>query len=189
VSLASFTKHLEEKDWEGESNPSDKSNKRTQMILSQVSKKLSWFWILEWIECFDCVFGVFAFALAMNVKFRKLGWLEWRWLAVFIAPTTILAVVVDGTPDSPVVHQTWHGSLSSVCHVSCPLGFGAVDRWSLLSFCCTRHVWCVLTSLLWLLTFALCAFYCSRSRPLAHLTVASLAHWTYLVHTGQSSEL
>ena len=37
-----------------------------------------------------------AIALVLNVKFRKLGWLEWRWLGVFIAPTTILAVVVDG---------------------------------------------------------------------------------------------
>jgi hypothetical protein len=35
----------------------------------------------------------------MNVKFRKLGWLEWRWLGVFIAPTTILAVAGDGAPD------------------------------------------------------------------------------------------
>jgi hypothetical protein len=27
-------------------------------------------------------------------------------VGVFIAPTTILAVVVDGTPDSPVVHRS-----------------------------------------------------------------------------------
>jgi hypothetical protein len=27
---------------------------------------------------------------------------------VFIAPTTILAIAVDGTPDSLVVHRTWH---------------------------------------------------------------------------------
>jgi hypothetical protein len=47
---------------------------------------------------------------------------------VFIAPTTILDVAVDGTPDSPVVHRTWHCSQSGVCHVSRPLGFGAVDR-------------------------------------------------------------
>jgi hypothetical protein len=47
---------------------------------------------------------------------------------VFIAPTTILAVAVDGTPDSPVVHRTWHCSLSGACHVNCSLGFGAVDR-------------------------------------------------------------
>jgi hypothetical protein len=50
--------------------------------------------------------GVNAFALVLNVEFRKLGWLERRWLGVFIGPTTILAVAVDGTPDSPVVHRT-----------------------------------------------------------------------------------
>jgi hypothetical protein len=50
---------------------------------------------------------------------------RWR---VFIAPTTILAIVVDGTPDSLVVHRTWHCSVSGVCHVSCPLGFGVVDH-------------------------------------------------------------
>jgi hypothetical protein len=43
--------------------------------------------------------GVKYFSLAMNVEFRKLGCLEWRWLGVFIAPTSILAVVVDGAPD------------------------------------------------------------------------------------------
>jgi hypothetical protein len=40
--------------------------------------------------------GVNAFALVLNVEFRKLGWLEWWWLGVFIAPTTIPAVAVDG---------------------------------------------------------------------------------------------
>jgi hypothetical protein len=64
----------------------------------------------------------------MNVKFKKLGWIEWRWLGVFIAPTTILVVAVDGTPDSPVVHRTGHCSMSGACHVSAPLGFGEVDR-------------------------------------------------------------
>jgi hypothetical protein len=73
-----------------------------------------------------CLWSI-AFALVLNVKFRKLGWLEWRWLGVFIAPTTILVVVVDGAPDSPVVHRTGHYSLSGVCHVSASLGFGAVD--------------------------------------------------------------
>jgi hypothetical protein len=72
--------------------------------------------------------GVKSFALAMNVEFRKLGWLEWSWVGVFIAPTTILAVVVDGAPDSPVVHRIGHCSMSNACHVSGPLGFGAVDR-------------------------------------------------------------
>jgi hypothetical protein len=47
---------------------------------------------------------------------------------IFIAPTTILAVVGNGAPDSPVVHRTRHCLVSSVCHVSDPLGFGLVDR-------------------------------------------------------------
>jgi hypothetical protein len=66
---------------------------------------------------------VFAFALAMNVKFRKLGWLEWRWLGVFIAPTTILAVAVDGAPDSPVRATSAHrwGSERLTFEVFCPL--------------------------------------------------------------------
>jgi hypothetical protein len=49
-------------------------------------------------------------------------------VGVFIAPTNILVVVVDGTPDSPVVHRTWHCSVSGACHVSCPLGLGAIDH-------------------------------------------------------------
>jgi hypothetical protein len=39
---------------------------------------------------------VYAFALVLNVEFRKLAWPEWWWLGVFIASTTIPAVVVDG---------------------------------------------------------------------------------------------
>jgi hypothetical protein len=81
--------------------------------------------------------GVNAIALVLNVKFRNFGWLEWWWLGVFIAPTTILVVVVDGAPDSLVVHRTGHCSLSGACHVSTSLGFGAADRRSYLSCCCT----------------------------------------------------
>jgi hypothetical protein len=40
-----------------------------------------------------------------------------------------------GTPDSPVVHRT----LSGACHISQPLGFGAVECWSPLSSCGTGH--------------------------------------------------
>jgi hypothetical protein len=49
----------------------------------------------------------------------------------------ILVVVVDGAPDSPVVHRTGHCSVSGACHVRDPLGFGAVDHWSPLSCSCT----------------------------------------------------
>jgi hypothetical protein len=60
---------------------------------------------------------VFAFALVLNEKCRRLGWLECGGWVVFIALTTISAVVVDG-----------HIGQSGACHVSCPLAFGAVDH-------------------------------------------------------------
>jgi hypothetical protein len=127
----------------------------------------------------------------LNVEFRKLGWLEWRWLEVFIAPTTILAVAGDGAPDCPVVHQIGHCSVSGVCHVNDPLGFGAVDHWSPLSYSCTGHVRCVLTPFVddRLHTGHVRALYTFCRRPLAQVTVAPLAHRTCLVHTGQSGEL
>jgi hypothetical protein len=73
---------------------------------------------------------VYAFALVLNVEFRKLGWLEWWWLGVFIAPITILVVAVNGIPDSPVVHRTvrWctgHGT------VHCPVRATSADYWGL----------------------------------------------------------
>jgi hypothetical protein len=144
------------------------------MILSQVSKQLSWFWSLEWIECFDCVFGVLAFALVLNEKCRRLGWLEWRWLEGIYSLQPLPSRWLS------MAHRTGYCSLSGACHVSRPLGFGAVDHWSLLSSCCTRQsggtpdisgaIW------LWCSDFCTVRFYCSRSRPLAHLTVAPLAH-------------
>jgi hypothetical protein len=48
-----------------------------------------------------------------------------------------LTLLSMDTPDSPVVHRTWHCSVSGECHVSLPLGFGAVDCWSLMSSCGT----------------------------------------------------
>jgi hypothetical protein len=86
--------------------------------------------------------------------------------AVFIAPTTILADVVDGTPDNLVVHQIWQCSLSGACDISRPLGFGAVDRWSPLSSCGTGQ-----SGAFWLYSsdfyFLQCAlFTVHSSRPL-----------------------
>jgi hypothetical protein len=48
-------------------------------------------------------------------------------------PSRWLTLLSMGAPDSPVVHRTSHCSLSGARHVSYPLGFGAVDRWRLLS--------------------------------------------------------
>jgi hypothetical protein len=43
-------------------------------------------------------------------------------------PSRWLTLLLMGTPDSPVVHRTLQCSLFGACHVSRPLGFGAVDR-------------------------------------------------------------
>jgi hypothetical protein len=81
--------------------------------------------------------GVNDIALVLYVKFRKLGWLEWWWLGCIYSPTTIIAVDVDGAPDSLVVHRIGHCSVSGACHVNGSLGFGAVDHCSPLSCSCT----------------------------------------------------
>jgi hypothetical protein len=83
---------------------------------------------VSWSECFcSCI--------ECGVQKTWIAWMEV--VGVFIVPTTILTVVVDGTPDSPVVHWTWHCSLSDACRISRLLVFGAVDRWSPLSSCGT----------------------------------------------------
>jgi hypothetical protein len=46
-----------------------------------------------------------------------LGWLEWWWLGVFIAPTTILVVAVDGHTGHSTVH--------------CPVSATSADHWGL----------------------------------------------------------
>jgi hypothetical protein len=47
-----------------------------------------------------------------------LGLLEWRWLGVFISPTTIPAVAVDGHTEQSGGTSDTHCSLSGTCHVS-----------------------------------------------------------------------
>jgi hypothetical protein len=48
-------------------------------------------------------------------------------------PSRWLTLLSMGAPNSPVVHRTWHCSLSGARHVSYLLGFGAVYSWCLLS--------------------------------------------------------
>jgi hypothetical protein len=54
--------------------------------------------------------GVKSRALVLNANCWKLGFLEWWWLGVFIAPTTKPTVGVGllsmGAPDSPDRHRT-----------------------------------------------------------------------------------
>jgi hypothetical protein len=59
-----------------------------------------------------------------------LGFLEWWWLGVFIAPTTKIAVgglLSMGAPDSPVRHRTLSGALATSPNRCGSDGF---DRWS-----------------------------------------------------------
>jgi hypothetical protein len=48
-----------------------------------------------------------------------------------------LTLLLMGAPDSPVAHQTVTVHCLVRAMLACPLGFGAVDHWSALSFCCT----------------------------------------------------
>jgi hypothetical protein len=78
-----------------------------------------------------------------------------------------------GAPNSPVAHRTVVVHCPVRATSACPVGFGAVDRWSHLSFCCTGQSgatpdspvtsdFCALTSVATLfITVPL------RSRPLA----------------------
>jgi hypothetical protein len=92
VSLASFTKHLENKNKNGESNSRNKSNKWTQNTLSQVTKHLSWFWGLERIWSLEYVLEWMLLLLYWMWTSENLDSIEWRWLGVFIASNHFLAV-------------------------------------------------------------------------------------------------
>jgi hypothetical protein len=138
----------------------------------------------DW-RLWKCLWIVF-FALVLNVESGKLGWLEWRWLGVLTAPTNILVVgwsvyrwahrIVRCTPNTLLFTVR-------CVHVSRPLGFGSVDRWSRLSLWCTGQfggtpdspvrpdvVNCLLTSD----ASDCCAV--DHSRPLAE---SSVALWAY----------
>jgi hypothetical protein len=49
-------------------------------------------WRLGEVLIFGMCLGVNVIALVLNVNFRKLGWIEWRWLGVFIASNHFLVV-------------------------------------------------------------------------------------------------
>jgi hypothetical protein len=129
------------------------------------------------------------------------SWIEWElqktWMPLKAVvggiyslqplPSRWLFLLSMGTLDSPVVHRTEHCSLSGACHVSTPLGFGAVDRWSPLSCSFTGQSGATpdMSGAFWLhsLTseFALYTFAVDRW---AQVTVAPLDHRTCPVHTG-----
>jgi hypothetical protein len=115
-----------------------------------------------------------------------LGWLELWWLGVFIAPTTIPVVVVDGHTGHSTVH--------------CPVRATLADHWGLELL--TVEVVCPLAApdipvahwtvrcILMLQTNFCAADYAAVSvvDHWAKLTVALLSHRTVRWYTGQSDE-
>jgi hypothetical protein len=149
------------------------------MILSQVSKHLSWFLSLEGIECFDCVFGVFAFALVLNEKCRRLGWLEWWWLGGIYSPNHYSSCCCRWA------HQTirWCTGRGTV---HCPVHATSVDRWGLEWL--TIEVICPLVAPDSPVRSDFYIMHCSLFTAVdrwAQLTITPLAHRTCPVHTRQ----
>jgi hypothetical protein len=138
---------------------------------------LVWLWDLERIRSFEYVFGMYSFALVLCVESGKVGWLEWWWLGVFIAPTTILVI---GCVLCRRAHRTLHCSLSCACHVSRSLRFWAVDRWLRLSLWCTRQ-----SGVTWRRRMSLTFW---RSEPVVvawQSTVGEDDHWPWAHRTVQ----
>jgi hypothetical protein len=128
---------------------------------------------VSWSECFCSCIGCVVHKT----------WMAWMEVVGGIyslqpLPSCWLSLLSTGTPDSPVVHRTWHCSLFGACHVSRPLGFVTIDRWSPLSSCSTGQsgVFWLRNSYFWLLHSALLLF--TVVDRWAQLTVAPLAHRT-----------
>jgi hypothetical protein len=145
-----------------EGNPSNKSANEYKISLSQVTKWLRWIWNLERIWSFELCLGMNARALVLNVIFRKLGCQWMRWLGGIYSlqplPSRWQRLLATGAPDSPVCHRTTTVHYPVRATLAQPLGFGAVDRWSRLSSCCTVQSSATsdcswpLTSALWLIS-------------------------------------
>jgi hypothetical protein len=131
----------------------------------------------------------------MNVKFRKLGWLIWRWLGVFIASNHFLAVGYwwhtgqsGGAPDR-VLFTVWCLPRQQTV--------GVWSYWLLKSFVLLLHrtvrwhighVRCVLTLSL---TSDFCTVHCWSEIAIDRWRIWPLLCWLIghaPVHTGQSGE-
>jgi hypothetical protein len=142
---------------EGRRQSKKQERKWTQKLsLSQVTKWWSWYWDLERILIYWMCLDVKSFALVLNVEFRTLGCQWMRWLGGIYSPQPLSSrwksLLAMGTPNSPVAHWTVTVHYPVRATSARRLGFGAVDRWRSLSFCCTGQ-----SGDLWLLRSDLCA--------------------------------
>jgi hypothetical protein len=170
------------------------------LSLSQVTKRLSWFWDLERIWSLELCLGVNAIALVLNEDLRKLGCFEWRWLGVFIASNHFLAVCWLCWRWA---HQTvWWRTGQSLFTVWCAprqrarWGLELVDRWnpcpvaapdSLVQHqtCPVTSDFCALTSVAHcslMFTFAVDHWCRLAVAPLAHRTLRwIIAEWAHRI--------
>jgi hypothetical protein len=83
---------------------------------------------------FGMCLGVNAIALVLNVNFRKLGWLEWRWFGSIYSlqpfPSRWLFLLSMGAPDSLVVHRTARWCTEQAT-VHCPVHATSAACWGL----------------------------------------------------------
>jgi hypothetical protein len=89
-----------------------------------------------------------------------------------------------GAPDCPVAHRTVTVHCLVLATSARPLGFGAIDHWSRLSFCCTGQsgdLW-LLRSVFWCDTVHHCSSW--QTTVGAQRVVAPLAHRTVRWHIG-----
>jgi hypothetical protein len=68
-----------------ESDPSNKSTKNTNKHYLKSLSGWNEFGTWRGFDSIELCLGVNALALVLNVNLRKLGYLEWWWLGVFIA--------------------------------------------------------------------------------------------------------
>jgi hypothetical protein len=104
-------------------------------------------------------------------------------------PSCWWSLLVMGALDNLMAHWTVTVHCLVRATSARPLGFGAIDRWSRLSFCSTGQF-----GDLWLLCSDFCrgtVHHCSSEQSIvgAQGAVAPLAHRTVWWHTGQSGEL
>jgi hypothetical protein len=140
MSLASFTKHIRIRMGKEKGNPSNKSaNEHKWSSLKFLSTRVH-FGNLEWIECFECVFEWLALLLYWMGSSEYLHGFEWGGRGIYSIqplPRRWLFLLAMGTLDSTVAHWTVTIQCPVCATLARPLGFGAIDRWNSLSFCCT----------------------------------------------------
>jgi hypothetical protein len=131
--------------------------------------------------------GVFGFALAMNMEFRKLGFHWRRWLGGIYSLQPLssrwLNLLAMSTLDSPVVHRTVTVHCPVRATSARPLGFGATWPLECLSCSCTGQSGATpdMSGVLWLLPRTV--HFCSRPLTPGYRCCVgspdiSVAHWT-----------